>query len=273
MKCKAGRLAFKISWMLLGCVSGTFQQPAKLTFDRLKIALRFGVLHFFRPHVDLLWCHPWFSFKGKPVAVVCELLTALAGQSTDAWCVVQNSPFEVMVCSVVLQKQLQGLNAGLDTAPEETAVLLKSEVQTICAQVTSQFQSGDCLLLDTPVGPFNQARITTLQLSAETRGFLLFFLERTEVSPVDEIASRIDGLSRRQTEILIGLYGGETNKSMSIRMGISEKTVEKHRAKVMENMRARTAAELIRMITIAQMSGAVTQLAADLPGLDCPAKG
>lgn len=206
------------------------------------------------------------------MTVVGELLTALAAQSTDAWCVVQNSPLEVTVCSVALHKQLNSLSPGADVTPEEAAVLLQGEVQTICAQVTSQFRSGDCLLLETPFGPYNQARITTLQLSDDTRGFLLFFLERTEVSPVDEIASRIKGLSRRQTEILVGLYGGETNKSMSIRMGISEKTVEKHRAKVMENMKAGTAAELIRMITIAQMSGAITQLDSELPDLEGPSK-
>lgn len=201
---------------------------------------------------------------------VGELLTALASQSSDAWCVVQNSPFQVNVCSTALEKQLKRLSFGADDSPEEATALLEAEIQTICSQVTSQFRSGDSLLLDTPVGPYNQARITTLQLSSETRGFLLFFLERTEISPVDEIASRIKALSRRQTEILVGLYGGETNKSMSIRMGISEKTVEKHRAKVMENMKAGTAAELIRMITIAQMSGAVAQLDSELPGLDCP---
>ncbi|MEP3479844.1 MAG: LuxR C-terminal-related transcriptional regulator [Fuerstiella sp.] len=201
---------------------------------------------------------------------VDELLASLAAQSTDAWCVVQNSPFEVTLCSLTLQKQLKELSPRSDSTPEEATLLLQAEIQTICAQVTSQFRSGDCLLLDSPVGPYNQARVTTLQLSPDNRGFLMYFLERTEVSPVDEIASRIKALSRRQSEILVGLYGGETNKSMSIRMGISEKTVEKHRAKVMENMKASTAAELIRMITIAQMSGVSTQLDGELPGLDCP---
>ena len=51
-------------------------------------------------------------------------------------------------------------------------------------------------------------------------------------------------------------------------MGISEKTVEKHRAKVMENMKAGTAAELIRMITMAQVSGAVDDLDQVLPNLN-----
>lgn len=210
------------------------------------------------------------SLKGNHVPAVGELLATLAAQSTDAWCVVQNSPFKVTVCSVALRKQLKGLSHRSDFTSDEAALLLQGEIQTICAQVTAQFRSGDCLLLDSPVGPYNQARITTLQLSPDNRGFLMFFLERTEVSPVDEIVGRIKALSRRQSEILVGLYGGETNKSMSIRMGISEKTVEKHRAKVMENMKAGTAAELIRMITIAEMSGASTQLDGELPRLDRP---
>lgn len=202
------------------------------------------------------------------MTAVGDLLSILATQSTDAWCVVQNAPFEVAVSSAVLQKQLSASRLELAAVGQESGALLLSEVQKICSQVTSEFRSGDSLLLDRPVGPYNQVRVTTLKLSLGAQGLLLFFLERTEVSPVDEIAGRINGLSRRQTEILAGLYAGETNKSMSIRMGISEKTVEKHRAKVMENMRASSAAELIRMITIAQMSGAATQLDSELPGLD-----
>ncbi len=197
-----------------------------------------------------------------------ELLTALAAQSTDSWCVVQSSPLKVTVCSITLQKQLKGMSSSSNAVSENPLQRLQNKIQELCDQVNFEFQSGDCLTLDRPIGPYLQVRVTTMQLPEGQRGFLLFFLERTAVSSVDEIACRMKALSRRQTEILAGLYGGETNRSMSIRMGISEKTVEKHRAKVMENMKAGTAAELIRMITMAQMSGAVDDLDQALPNLN-----
>ena len=160
------------------------------------------------------------------------------------------------------------MSSSSNAVSENPLQRLQNKIQELCDQVNFEFQSGDCLTLDRPIGPYLQVRVTTMQLPEGQRGFLLFFLERTAVSSVDEIACRMKALSRRQTEILAGLYGGETNRSMSIRMGISEKTVEKHRAKVMENMKAGTAAELIRMITMAQMSGAVDDLDQALPNLN-----
>lgn len=196
------------------------------------------------------------------------LLTQLADQSSDAWCVVQNSPFRVLVSSRMLQRQL-GLGGPHDAVSGESVQSqLEDRVREICESVTIHCQSGDCLSLSCPFGRYNHVQLTKIQMSSEQSGLLMFFREKAEVSPADEIAARIKRLSPRQSEIMVGLYAGETNRSMSIRMGISEKTVEKHRAKVMENMQARSSAELIRMITIAHISGTSLDLGANLPGLD-----
>lgn len=202
---------------------------------------------------------------GNIVNVVDSLVAQLAMQSSDAWCVVQNGPFRLVESSSVLQRQLAEIES-LSTL--QNADVLESYVREICDSLTIHFQSGDCVPLNRPFGTFIHARLTKVQLSAEQTGFLLFFLEKTQVSPADEIAGRIQKLSPRQSEIMAGLYAGETNKSMSIRMGISEKTVEKHRAKVMENMAAKTSAELIRMITIAHVSGTLPNFDADLSNQD-----
>jgi two-component system response regulator FixJ len=59
--------------------------------------------------------------------------------------------------------------------------------------------------------------------------------------------ARLDALSPREREVLDGLLAGVPNKSIAYDLGISPRTVEIHRARVMEKMRARSLSELMRM--------------------------
>ena len=56
-----------------------------------------------------------------------------------------------------------------------------------------------------------------------------------------------DSLTPREQEIMDLITQGEANKSIAHQLGISDKTVEAHRAKVMSKMQANTLAELVRM--------------------------
>ena len=58
----------------------------------------------------------------------------------------------------------------------------------------------------------------------------------------------LDNLSRREREVIDLVYRGATNKSVSIALGISIKTVEKHRSKAMRKMQVSSLAELIRLM-------------------------
>jgi two-component system, LuxR family, response regulator FixJ len=60
-------------------------------------------------------------------------------------------------------------------------------------------------------------------------------------------AKRVAGLSPREREVLQGLLSGLPNKSIAYDLGISPRTVEIHRARVMDKMGARSLSELIRM--------------------------
>ncbi len=64
---------------------------------------------------------------------------------------------------------------------------------------------------------------------------------------VADIVARIESLSERQRQVMDLAVTGLSNKEIGTRLGISPKTVEIHRAWMMERMGARNLAELVRM--------------------------
>ncbi|TFZ55845.1 PAS domain S-box protein [Methylorubrum sp. Q1] len=61
----------------------------------------------------------------------------------------------------------------------------------------------------------------------------------------DDAKLRIAALSPREREVLEGLLAGGTNKSIGVALGLSPRTVEIHRARVMEALGARTLPEAV----------------------------
>ena len=61
------------------------------------------------------------------------------------------------------------------------------------------------------------------------------------------IAERLHGLSPRERQVLEGLVAGQPNKAIGNDLGISPRTVEIYRAKVMEKMKASSLSELVRL--------------------------
>ena len=77
-------------------------------------------------------------------------------------------------------------------------------------------------------------------------------VEAAEGDHAAELArTRIAALSGREREVLEGLLAGGTNKTIARELGLSPRTVEIHRAHVMESLGARTLADLVLLATAA----------------------
>lgn len=71
--------------------------------------------------------------------------------------------------------------------------------------------------------------------------------ERFQKTARDEILMRYKRMTPRQRDVLWLVVAGHSNKKIAYRLGISERTVEVHRGWVMEKMKARSIADLVRM--------------------------
>ena len=66
-----------------------------------------------------------------------------------------------------------------------------------------------------------------------------------------DIAARMAELTPREHQVMSMVTDGRSNKEIATTLGVSAKTVEVHRARVMDKMRADSLAELVRMVMIA----------------------
>lgn len=70
---------------------------------------------------------------------------------------------------------------------------------------------------------------------------------RESVDRLADLKQRCDSLTPREREVLGLVVDGKANKVIAIDLGLSERTVEIHRANVMEKMGARSVAHLVKM--------------------------
>ncbi len=67
---------------------------------------------------------------------------------------------------------------------------------------------------------------------------------RREAETRAKVMARFDSLTLREADVLEGIVSGKSNKAIAAELGISIKTVEVHRARVMSKMAANSVAEL-----------------------------
>jgi FixJ family two-component response regulator len=71
--------------------------------------------------------------------------------------------------------------------------------------------------------------------------------ERATETRLAEVRQRVAMLTARETEVFARVVTGMLNKQIGAALGIGEKTVKVHRARVMEKMQAGSVAELVRL--------------------------
>jgi FixJ family two-component response regulator len=71
----------------------------------------------------------------------------------------------------------------------------------------------------------------------------------------DELMTRYLALTPRELDVLRLVVDGQANKMIGTTLGISQKTVETHRARVMEKMAAGSVSELVRMTLVIESQG------------------
>jgi len=71
--------------------------------------------------------------------------------------------------------------------------------------------------------------------------------EADRLHAVAELKERFDNLTPREREVLVEVAFGHPNKVVAHKLGISARTVEIHRARVVEKMQARSLSHLVRM--------------------------
>jgi RNA polymerase sigma factor (sigma-70 family) len=76
--------------------------------------------------------------------------------------------------------------------------------------------------------------------------------QRQQQQECAQVHQRLASLTPREHEVMQMVTEGRSNKEIANALGVSAKTIEAHRARVMEKMQAGSLAELVRMALMAQ---------------------
>lgn len=79
---------------------------------------------------------------------------------------------------------------------------------------------------------------------------------RRKIGHTERIREQFESLTPREREVLELVTSGKANKVMAGDLGVSQRTIEIHRARVMEKMQANSLAQLVRMVLNIKESGA-----------------
>ena len=108
------------------------------------------------------------------------------------------------------------------------------------SMAVSAMKSGALDFIEKPFS--DQALLDRIQQGIETHRKR----RRVEMRMAD-IDDRLGGLSPRELDVMNMVVDGNSNKAIAARLGLSPKTVEVHRARVMEKMRAKSLPDLVKL--------------------------
>ena len=141
----------------------------------------------------------------------------------------------------------QQLLEHLAAAVSPLAVIVMSGFGDIASAVRAM-QAGAVDFLEKPIA--SAALIQTIQRALNVRRN-----EQRLRSETTAAAARIATLSGRERDVFDGLVEGKLGKQIAIDLAISPRTVEVHRAHIMEKLGVRTTSDLIRMGVLTRLQG------------------
>lgn len=103
--------------------------------------------------------------------------------------------------------------------------------------------------------PFNDE----LLLDSIRNALIIDVEQRSLQAERSEIAARLAELTPREHQVMEMVTDGRANKEIALALGVSAKTVEAHRARVMEKMQASSLADLVKMAIAANISSEETE--------------
>ncbi len=174
----------------------------------------------------------------------------VVGEASTADEVVQRS--RQMLPDVVLLDVSMPGRSGFDALDElrrtqpETAVVIMS-MHDDSLHVREAMQRGASGFVVKEAAPAELE--VAIRAAAAGRTFLSPQVFSSQLQPPGARKSQgnLDQLSRRQREILDALGAGRTTKQIAADLGLSVKTVETHRSRLMETLGCRNSVELLRM--------------------------
>jgi two-component system response regulator FixJ len=187
-------------------------------------------------------------------------------QSVGCSCVSYSTPasfldsvHELSGGCILLDVRMPGMD-GLEVQARlnESGIALPVIVMTAQGDVQTAVQAMKAGAVDFIEKPFNDDTLF---------GAIEVALARTaqsdKIREAAEAAERIAALSPRERQVLDALVVGRPHKQIAADLGISVRTVEVHRARMMERLGTRRLAEAIRLAVMAQLAPAVLSGIAD----------
>ena len=131
------------------------------------------------------------------------------------------------------------LQDELATAEVNLPIIFLTGYGTVSASVRA-LKAGACDFLEKPVDDNTLLDVIHQAVERNRRA-------RLEQAELRKIERRVRSLSPRERQVLGLLITGMLNKQIAAELGIAEKTIKVHRARVMEKMQAGSMPELVRL--------------------------
>lgn len=145
---------------------------------------------------------------------------------------------------ILLDIRMPGMD-GLEVQRElkEAGCLLPVIIMTGHGDVAAAVQAMKAGAVDFIEKPFEKQTL----LSAIEIGRERLDQASARSARAEEAAARLKVLTSRETDVLVGLVRGLPNKTIAYDLGISPRTVEIHRANLMDKLRVRSLSEVLRI--------------------------